>query len=167
MDHSIISIQQSAKEKISPELRTAWALLTLEKFVPSPDLLIVTKTADAASYCLGDTIKFTVTVDNPNQYEATNLVWNDAAPSQITIVGSDPAPLPTSIPAHTKITVYLLATADTAGSGLTNQVTVAGLVNGQSVDGTGTTTTTFTIEQCNEPPDTSKAFADHELSLAT
>lgn len=90
--------------------------------------LVVTKDADKGSYLPGETITFTVNVTNPadNPSSVYNAVLTDSPPAEITLTNpAFPYNLGTIAPGQ-KITVYITATADSAGVGLKNVATAEG-----------------------------------------
>ncbi|WP_103072122.1 PKD-like domain-containing protein [Aquimarina sediminis] len=98
----------------------------------SPDI-VLSKTADAASYEIGDTVTYTITVESKGVNPVTNLVVTDNIPSGLTLVSATPdfgswsAPNWTvgTINSGEKYTLTIQATVDSpaAFSTITNTIT--------------------------------------------
>jgi uncharacterized repeat protein (TIGR01451 family) len=117
--------------------------------VPWDGNLEVTKASDKPLYMVGETITFTVTVTNPQPVDATNVMWTDNPPAEISM-GTISGPL-ANIPAGGSLPPFTItATAVTGGTGLVNEV----LITGDGPGGnkfSGVAHVTFDI-QSNQPP---------------
>jgi uncharacterized repeat protein (TIGR01451 family) len=118
--------------------------------------LDVTKTADKGSYCLGDTITFTVTVTNNQPVAATSVQWTDTPPAEITMATTSGTVGTGTLAANGGTATFTVtATADAVGTGLVNEVLITG-VGPSSVPFSGSADATFDIENCIKPLDVTK-----------
>ncbi|MBS0589520.1 MAG: DUF11 domain-containing protein, partial [Proteobacteria bacterium] len=147
----------------------------------APSFPIVVKTVDKATAAVGDTLTYTITLNNQGAVAANNIVFNDAIPAGTTfvagslkinnVVQANPATPVTGLAigtinagATTTVVFQVQVASGAVGSTISNQAhwdytfSACGTLNGH-VD-TNTVTTTITAN----PPTVTKAFAPATIS---
>ena len=130
--------------------------------------LNVVKVSDKTQYQIGDTITFTVTVENPttNQFTAENVVLTDMPPAEISVPTTtyslgDIAP-------GQSVTQTITTTAIASGTGIKNEASALGSYNGKPVfSGSGVVTFDVLSQPVDTAPPTLTCPADVTVEQET